>query len=663
MLNLDSDVLSYLSKIKYALNNRDFDNFKSSLSLLNTSEIIYEFRQYDTKSISQAISKIRKKYPVFNEEDILSLYIKSEFNDLDITTPFTKDEIEYLLDFLESNLTVDISTYENLLISNYNSKFKDRIEKLLKRKKINKRTTNSFNPSEKDFLFKFILRTFNIKFDYFYSFNSSKYFANMFHQNLIFNYLECHGYSSLVKDIKSPLKDNDFNALYKILQNVKLTSSETKDLFDLSELSYDGTLYDLKDVNLLEYGEESLYNYLDAQKNNPNTLTDAIKLIETSFKNELKWGKSFDDLFKDTKNLYPVLLKMRNIYKSIGINIDIDYIAKNIKEGNFNLDFIKELYLLKGLYNLTLYAKLHNINIKKITNFENFLNVIKSELVTKDKNLAFKYNSYQLEINDIEQILLILCGSSEIKSLPKKEDINIELDNIERRMVETSMESAKEMFESTSEKNREEKYKKYFTDLERVPGITQEKIEFETYNQMDYLFRQRFKLLLFYDDLSDDDCYIGLLQFVHHRVHKELYENIENLKEEYDDIKKQKETNPNTNYKETVLKVINEYESDIERYNQFIENIRIDLKDNEMYHDEIQDKIDQIGEIINDIRDKEKDILMEFCERKIKDYKIDDPLNKGNKQLEVDLDDFVIIDRVAKPNKEEINKEPINLRK
>ncbi len=354
---------------------------------------------------------------------------------------------------------------------------------------------------------------------------------------------------------------------------------------------------------------------------------------------------------------------MRNIYKSIGINIDIDYIAKNIKEGNFNLDFIKELYLLKGLYNLTLYAKLHNINIKKITNFENFLNVIKSELVTKDKNLAFKYNSYQLEINDIEQILLILCGSSEIKSLPKKEDINIELDNIERRRVETSMESAKEMFESTSEKNREEKYKKYFIDLERVPGITQEKIEFETYNQMDYLFRQRFKLLLFYDDLSDDDCYIGLLQFVHHRVHKELYENIENLKEEYDDIKKQKETNPNTNYKETVLKVINEYESDIERYNQFIENIRIDLKDNEMYHDEIQDKIDQIGEIINDIRDKEKDILMEFCERKIKDYKIDDPLNKGNKQLEVDLDDFVIIDRVPKPNKEEINKEPIHLRK
>lgn len=662
MLNLDSDVLSYLSKIKYALNNRDFDNFKSSLSLLNTSEIIYEFRQYDAKSISYAISEIRKKYPVFNEEDILSLYIKSEFNDLDITSPFTKDEIEYLIDFLESNPTIDISTYENLLISNYNSKFKDRIEKLMKRKKINKRTTNNFNPSEKDFLFKFILRTFNIKFDYFYSFDSSKYFTNMFHQNLIFNYLEEHGYSNLVKDIKDALKDNDFNALYKILQNTKLTSSETKDLFDLSELSYDKTLYDIKDVSLLEYGEESLYNYLDTQKNNPNTLTDAIKLIETNFKNELKWGKSFDDLFRDSSNLYPVLLKMRNIYKSIGINIDIDYIAKNIKEGNFNLDFIKELYLLKGLYNLTLYAKLHNINIKKITNFENFLNVIKSELVTKDKNLAFKYNSYQLEKNDIEQILLILCGSSEIKSLPKKEDINIELDGIERRRVETSIASAKEMFESTNEKNREEKYKKYFTDLEHVPGITKEKIEFETYNQMDYLFRQRFKLLLFYDDLSDDDCYIGLLQFVHHRVHKELYENIENLKEEYDDIKKQKEINPNTNYKETVLKVINEYESDIERYNQFIENIRTDLKDNEMYHDEIQDKIDQIGEIINDIRDKEKDILMEFCERKIKDYKFDDPLNKGNKQLEVDLDDFVIIDRVQKPNKE-INKEPINLRK
>ena len=80
MLNIESDILSYVSQIKYALNNREFLTFKNSLMPLKTSEIIYEFRHYDSKEISYAIAEIRKKYPVYDDTDLLCLYIKSEFN-------------------------------------------------------------------------------------------------------------------------------------------------------------------------------------------------------------------------------------------------------------------------------------------------------------------------------------------------------------------------------------------------------------------------------------------------------------------------------------------------------------------------------------------------------------------------------------------------------
>ncbi len=666
MPNIESDILSYVSKIKYALNNREFSTFKESLKVLKTSEIIYEFRNYEPEAISYAVSEIRKKYPVYDNTDELCLYIKSEFNHEFKNYELDKQELEYLITFLEENSTVDISYYEALLKSNYNSKYKDRIEKLLRRtsKNINRDVLDFKNLNGTDLLFKLILQTFNIKLDYMYSFNKDNYFSNKYHENLIIEYLTSLGYEKVCKEITDYIKNNDFKLLYKTLSKIKLSKEEIQNIKDLSVLPYKDNLYDLHDLKLLDFGEDNLTDFLSSSKIDNIAFTNAIKQIESYFKNQLKEYKSFNDIFKDTNLLYPMLYKIKDIYKTIGINIDISYVYKNITDSNFDINLIKELFILKGLYNLVLYAKINNINLKKITSSSEFLDLLKSDIIKKDKNLAFKYNSYKLSEEDIEPILFILLGNKVCKALPKKEDIEIELNQIKRVRLETKKEGAKELYKSTNTENRYEKYTKYFEDLNKVPGLSKEDKEFEMYNQANYFFRQRYILLLILGSWEDDSLYNHLLGYLSGKLRKELYDSVKYIKEENDDLKEEIVNNPKNNYKDTVVNVINQYERDIENYNLCIQNMQLNMEQFSEYKDEFQQKIDAIDDIIKEIRDKQKDILNDFCERKVKDMKFDNLSAKEIKQLEIDLDDFVIIDRNIPKSREERENliKPMNVR-
>lgn len=665
MLNIESDILSYVSQIKYALNNREFLTFKNSLMPLKTSEIIYEFRHYDSKEISYAIAEIRKKYPVYDDTDLLCLYIKSEFNHEFLNYELDKQELEYLLEFLESDPSIDVSIYESLLKVNYNLKYKDRIDKLLRRKVRNvNKNNNELNKLSDDFLFKTILSSFNIKFDYLYSFDKDKYFSNMYHSNLICEYLINLGYSNLVEEINDCLKDSDFNRLYKTVSKIKLSKEDIENIKNLNKLEYDNNLFDIRDVSLLEFGDDNLDDFISSEKMDSNAFCQAIRQIEAVFKGDLKDAKSFEDIFKDTKSLYTILYKIKDIYKTIGLNIDISYIYKNIKDSNFDINFIKELYILKGLYNLVLYAKLNNINLKKITSAEDFLNLLKTDTIKKDKNLAFKYNSSKLKEEDILPILLILFGNKNLKTLPKKEQIDIEINDIKKIRLETKKEAAKELYKSTNDQNRYEKYTKYFEDLNKIEGLSQTEKELEMYNQANYFFRQRYILLLMLGSWQDDSLYNQLLGYLSGKLRKELYDSVNYIKEENDELISEFKENPQTNYKEAVVKVISDYEKDIETYNKIIESLQNNMKNYTEYKDDFQDKIDQIDDMIKEIRDKQKDILNEFCERKVKDMKFENLSNNEIKQLEIDLDDFVIIDRkmpMSKESKAEAIK-PLNIK-
>lgn len=563
MPNIDNEIVKKYEEIHDVLSIPSFNEYLEKINILETDELVYDLREFDNNEIVYAISKIKEEYPVYSKCDLTTLYIKNKFDGNLKTNVLSKKEFEYLLDMLENNLDVDISYYEDLLKINYNYKYKDRIEKLLKRKYINNRNVNcNFDKLEGiQLLYKMLLSVTNFKLDNFYSFNKDLYSEKQFKQQAIIDYLINLGFTNVSKELLECIKNNDFKGLLSVLEDMDLSNKNINDIRNIVEDSFDKDDFDLSSLETPDYSDINFDDFLDSSSIDAETLINAFKLVSDNFKDDISNNVSFEDAIKnkDSESLDFILLKLKDIYKTVGINVDIDYIKENINDPKY----LKELFVLKTLYKIALYQRNNKINIKDIlTKKEFFEEMIRITEGKNTKNLAFKYNSFKLDEKDIEMILLMLDGSNKLKTIPKKDILENKVGVILEKRVENLIKKPEELYKSCNKDNIVEKYQKYFKNLDKIEGISKKEKEVDIYLELLYLKRRRLEELYF--SIYDRNSYNQILNYVRDKLTKDELDNLEKIDKKIDKVEEQVNKHKNdTSYERAFNNTIKKYYNEI----------------------------------------------------------------------------------------------------
>ena len=485
---LDVKMLEIKDKISY----KNFNSYKNSLSILSPKELVDFFKEYTNDEINYALSEIYKKYSLYDNSSVLSSYVHHAFNSSSDSLKLTNEELEYLLDLLEETNDLDESFYEEILKINFNYKYKERIEKLLSRKKKQDFILNVKPTFNKDNLYKLFLSVMNNNVKTFYNLSLEEYFSNISKQEKICDILTSLGYKYIVDDIKEIFKNNDYNKLQKIISGIDIKDSDYNKFILATNEKEAVENYDFSQIKYNE-ANISFEEFIKSQNLPFDLFKESIDIVEKYFHDDLiNDNINFSDAISNKKDLEYILLTLKDKFKNYGFVIDFDFIKNDIK----NIDYIKEMFILKSLYRILNIVKFKNVDLSEISTKEDMFSKLKEINDGKEfNNLAEKLNQKDISKEDLRAVLLFMAGSNEISATPKKEviDFNIEKDNLS---LKYNLNERVEEINKTDIKELKETYEKYFTDLKKLDFMSKGEIEAEITFQLAIVNQKRLLDLL-----------------------------------------------------------------------------------------------------------------------------------------------------------------------
>lgn len=572
------------------LNLKNFDLFKKSLDALTIENTIFELSEYSNEEINEGLEYLLTNMPLFSDEEKLAFYTHKSFSSNSLSNILSDKELEFLLELLMENEEIDISQYEDILKLNYKYKYKAKIDKLLERKNVNK--INVIHKSNShEFLYKLFLSIMNNKVLNYYRFNSKEYFTNLAKQKEILAFLSSIGYKNITNLLEDSLKTNDYKSLFDLTSTIKLKNSELNKLIDILSSNLNVT-YDLSKVEFIKEDKISFKEFSQRESLPSETLKQALNLINEYLSDDILTSNlNFNNVLKNTKNLDLLLLNLREIFKTYGFNIDINYIKGNLDD----LDFVKELYILKTLYYLVLLMNEKNIDSTKLENKEELLKLLSGEF--EFSNIAEKLLPNSVTKLDLYNILLILDGSKELNVVPLKDEFYKELESTNLADNYTFKERFDELTKDSIFEDKVKNFKEYFTDLKKLKYMSNLEIEVEIERQMYNMMLQI--NLNFYDVESGLEGMIDLIKGLKDTINKDTCVKFERMIED-------KRTSIYEGEIETTnkaIEVIKEYNDKV----KYISNSLEELLEKKALIDENKDYIiedDIVSKAINDSIEK-----------------------------------------------------------
>lgn len=546
-----------LSKDNLILKN--YDSYLESIENLSLENVIVSLDKFSNKDINEGLEYFFKNLPIFNESDKLSYFIHKAFKVDSFSNILSEEELEYLLDMLINDESIDISKYEKLLKLNYNYKFKSKIDKLLSRK--HNETIKVYHKSnKKEFIYKLLLSIMNNNVKNYYSLDTKEYFSNIYKQNKVNELLSNLGYKNITSELEKIFKDNDYNYLYNFIDSIKLSNNDINSLISIVYSEPKKLKYDLSKINFIHEDKTSFKEFIKRNNMPYDLIKDSYKLVYEYFKDDIaQENLSFSNALKNQKNLEILLLKLRNIYKQYGFNIDINYIKDNLD----NYDYIKELFILKTLYHLIILMNQKNINSKNLENKEEFLKFLTSVIKNSDKNLAEKLNSNEIKNEDLYAILLFLDGSKELDNVPLFKEFEKSISKLGLENNYTFIDRFNTLNEGKTYSDRIEKFGAYFTDLSKLKYLSQTEIEIEISRQLYHLELTMILSMMDANDLLANQLdFADLIHLIHeHKEHMRdnFAEYLENNAKKFKAISEESEALKEEQVSEQALELIKDY--------------------------------------------------------------------------------------------------------
>lgn len=546
-----------LSKDNLILKN--YDSYLESIENLSLENVIVSLDKFSNKDINEGLEYFFKNLPIFNESDKLSYFIHKAFKVDSFSNILSEEELEYLLDMLINDESIDISKYEKLLKLNYNYKFKSKIDKLLSRKH-NDSIKVYQKSNKKEFIYKLLLSIMNNNIKNYYSRDTKEYFSNIYKQNKVNELLSNLGYKNITSELDKIFKDNDYNYLYNFIDSIKLSNNDINSLISIVYSEPKKLKYDLSKINFIHEDKTSFKEFIKRNNMPYDLIKDSYKLVYEYFKDDISQENlSFSNALKNQKNLEILLLKLRNIYKQYGFNIDIDYIKDNLD----NYDYIKELFILKTLYHLIILMNQKNINSKDLENKEEFLKFLTSVIKNSDKNLAEKLNSNEIKNEDLYAILLFLDGSKELDNVPLFKEFEKSISKLGLENNYTFLDRFNTLNEGKTYSDRIEKFGAYFTDLTKLKYLSQTEIEIEISRQLYHLELTMILSMMDANDLLANQLdFADLIHLIHeHKEHMRdnFAEYLENNAKKFKAISEESEALKEEQVSEQALELIKDY--------------------------------------------------------------------------------------------------------
>ncbi len=619
------------------LNLKDYSLFKKSLDSLSLENTIFELSEFNNNEINDSLEYLYTNVPLFTDSDKLAFYIHKSFSTDSYSSQLSDKELEYLIEFLEQNKDIDIHEFEDILKLNYKYKYKSKIDKLLERKNVTKiNVVHKSNSHE--FIYKLFLNIMNSNIKLHYSFDSKEYFTNLAKQKDVLNFLSTIGYKNITSLLAEALKNNDYKALYDLTSTIKLNNKDLNKLIDVLSCSVCAPI-NLKQVEFIKRDETSFKDFSERDGLSTEDLKQALNLINDYLRDDIvSHNLNFNSVLKNTKNLDILLLNLRNIFKTYGLNIDINYIKANIDD----LDNIKEIYILKSLYYLVLLMNEKKIDHNQLENKEDLIKLLSG--VFEDSNLAEKLLPNSVTKLDFYNILLVLDASREFRGIPERAEFNKEFEHINLPTNYTFKERSAELNKDASFEEKVNKYKEYFSDLKQLKYLTNQEIQVEIERQM---YNMMLLITLnFYDVESGLEGMIDLIKGLKDTINKDTCEKFEKIAEnkavtvqegEIETSNKAieiiKEYNEKTNYLSNSLEELLEKRALIDLNKDYI-------VDNDLVSKAINESIDKLYR--ENLRlNEEKNKIIEQEERK--GIKIDLDDFSGRKLVkDNDFDDFLV---------------------
>ena len=546
-----------LSKDNLILKN--YDSYLESIENLSLENVIVSLDKFSNKDINEGLEYFFKNLPIFNESDKLSYFIHKAFKVDSFSNILSEEELEYLLDMLINDESIDISKYEKLLKLNYNYKFKSKIDKLLSRK--HNETIKVYHKSnKKEFIYKLLLSIMNNNVKNYYLLDTKEYFSNIYKQNKVNELLSNLGYKNITSELEKIFKDNDYNYLYNFIDSIKLSNNDINSLISIVYSEPKKLKYDLSKINFIHEDKTSFKEFIKRNNMPYDLIKDSYKLVYEYFKDDIaQENLSFSNALKNQKNLEILLLKLRNIYKQYGFNIDINYIKDNLD----NYDYIKELFILKTLYHLIILMNQKNINSKNLENKEEFLKFLTSVIKNSDKNLAEKLNSNEIKNEDLYAILLFLDGSKELDNVPLFKEFEKSISKLGLENNYTFLDRFNTLNEGKTYNDRIEKFGAYFTDLSKLKYLSQTEIEIEISRQLYHLELTMILSMMDANDLLANQLdFADLIHLIHeHKEHMRdnFAEYLENNAKKFKAISEESEALKEEQVSEQALELIKDY--------------------------------------------------------------------------------------------------------
>ena len=628
-------------KINLTLNNLNLKNYslyKKSLDSLKLENTIFELSEYNNEEINEALEYQFSKVPLFNESDKLAYYIHKSLGSNSFSNILTDKELEFLIDLLLENEDIEIEEFEDILKLNYKYKYKSKIDKLLQRKNIHKINV-SHKSNNHEFIYKLFLNIMNSNIKTYYSFNSKEYFTNIAKTKEVLNYLSTIGYKNITTLLETALINNDYKAIYDLTSTIKLKNNELNKLIDVLNNST-SISYNLSKVEFLRVDETNFKEFSLRSNLEVDSLKQALNLINEYLADDIKaHNLNFNDVLKNTKNLDILLLNLREIFKTYGINIDISYIKGNLT----NIDFVKEMYILKSLYYLILLMNEKKIDHNKLENKEDLLALLSGTF--ESSNIAEKLLSNSVTKLDLYNILLVLDASSKLQNIPEKSLFDKEFKNINLADNYTFKERFDELTKDKEFLDKVNNFKEYFTDIKKLKYLSRLEIEVEIERQM-YNFLLQVNLN-FYDVESGLEGMIDLIKGLKDTINKDTCVKFEKIVEAKPTLI---ESEMDTTSK--AIEVLREYNEKKDIINNSLEELLVKralidenkdyIVNNDIVSKAIEESIEKLYlESANLETEKNRIIAQE--ERK--GIKIDlDELSNNRLVREDDFNDFLVFD-------------------
>ncbi len=645
MANALSIVDEKIANVKNNLILKDYDLFKESLSSLNLNNIIYDLIDLDNEDINLGINHLYNNVPLFSEADKLSFYVHQRFSNDSFSNKLKPEELEFLIEMLLTNEDIDISEYEDILKLNYSYKYKAKIDKLLERKNKSKiKVTHKKNNLE--FIYKLLLSIMNNNVRNYYSFDSKLYFKNLARQDKVIEFLSSIGYKDKTDLLKEAYKNNDYRELYNLSSTFNLKNKDLNDLINCA-LSEEEVTRDINKINFIKEGNTSFKEFVSSNEISSDLLKKAFTIVDSYLGEDIARNNlNFVSVLDNTRHLELLLLQLSDLFKGYGFNIDINYIKGDIKD----LDFIKEIFILKTLYYLRLLMNEKNIDLKALDSKEDLFKLLEGAF--KEDDLAASLLPDSVTKLDFYNILLFLSGSKELKDIPYKEIFDKELENIDLPKNYTFKERFEKLSEDPTLDEKVNKFSKYFDSVKQLKYLTNQEIEVEISRQLYNMYM--IFILSQYEVESDLNSVIDMIKNLKDTLKEETINTLEHITKEH--MGKESETEKNIEVTNKAIEIIKEYQEKSEYINDSIEKLLKTKAEYDEYKDyifgsdviekNIQDSIDKLY-LENMKIQEEQQKLIEQEERK--GIKIDlDEFSSKKLVKDDDFDDFLVFNHLEK---------------